>query len=177
MPFHHRNRRRSRRLHRPHLLLRTLEALLPSDSSSSPLCQGIVCHRRSIASSSSMSPERPQWPLRSTRRTPAAAAAAVNAKDDGAEPRLIRNGVVGSAAAARVVPLRGDGAVLPGSATDDALVVEAVVAEEDLSRGLHGGAADDGDAALRLEEAVLLPQVRKLAQFQCALLVHAVTGS
>ena len=163
MPFHHRNRRR-RRLHRPHLLPRTFEALLPSDSSSSPLCQGIVCHRRSIASSSSMSPgERPQWPLRSTRRTPAAAAAAVNAKDDGAEPRVSRNGVVGSAAAARVVPLRGDGAVLPGGAADDALVVEAV-AEEDLARGLHGGAADD-DAALRLEEAVLLPQVRRLAPF------------
>ena len=159
MPFH-RNRRR-RRLHRPHLLLpaasRTLEALLPSDSSS-PLCQGIVCHRR-IASSSSMSPERPQWPLRSTRRTPAAA---VNAKDDGAEPRVIRNGDVGHAAA-RLVPLRGDGALLPGGATDVALVVEAV-AEEDLARGLHGGAADD-DAALRLEEAVLLPQVRKLAPF------------
>ena len=159
MPFHHRNRR-SRRLHRPHLLPRTLEALLPSDSSS-PLCQGIVCHRRSIASSSSMSPgERPQWPLRSTRRTPAAAAAAVNAKDDdgGAEPRVSRNGDdVGIAAAARVVPLRGDGAVLPGGASNDALVVEAV-AEEDLARGLNGGAADD-DAALRLEEAVLRPQV------------------
>ena len=109
-----------------------------------------------------MSPERPQRPLRSTRRTPAAAAV-VNAKDDGAaEPRVIRNGDVGHAAA-RLVPLRGDGALLPGGATDVALVVEAV-AEEDLARGLHGGAADD-DAALRLEEAVLLPQVRKLAPF------------